>query len=552
MDSSLVASATTAGQLFSGSRFQVPAYQREYAWREDEIRDFWDDLSSSLDKPEYFLGLVILTENDRTLQIVDGQQRLLSITLLASALFHEANRHERKALADRIRNTFLTSIDYATDQQVRRLILADSDDDATLREIVETGQITSQSTNRSIAERSATASKGISDRMADAFHNISSWLNEDLRTDSFRRLGQWAEFLTDRLFMAVFIHPDSASAYRVFEVVNTRGRDLTTADLLKNFALSQAPSDKRDQWYQLWQGFSKPLNQAGPSALVQFIRHATTLHAGHVLPRDLFDFLASRPGHSGDRRPPTISQLMEELTDLLPLYLQMIDPTLEGPALSDWLPIFDAFNGLGVLTVRPLLLAISKTPAPSEGMEAVLRLVVRRIVVGNLGTGNVERRLAQAAREISSTGDWRQPMADLEDLNPSPDEFQARAGQRSFNKWTLLFLRQSEVQSTWRPENIGYLHLIRPRQASDWPSFPTDEFTFWGSTLGNTILANVERRPKGATSWEGVKENLMPRCLDGDSKQLSQKLDWGVADIEKRGRHIADRLTSIWFGSSHE
>ncbi len=548
MESSLVASAATAGRLFSGSTFEVPAYQREYAWTVDEVQDFWEDLRASLEAPEYFLGLVILTEDDRRRQIVDGQQRLLSLTLLASALFHEANRHGRNALADRIQNTFLTSIDYETDEPVPRLILADSDDEATLREIVHTGRIPNQPT----AKGSTTASEGISARIVDAYRNLSTWLTSDLRKDPFRRLGQWVKFLTERLFVAVFVHPDAASAYRVFEVVNTRGRDLTTADLLKNFAISQVSESQRDQRYREWQSFAKPLNQVGSSALVQFIRHTTTLHAGHVLPRDLFDFLASRSRQKGDKQPPTIDELMSELTVFLPLYLQMIDPTLEGPAQAEWLPIFDALNGLGVLSVRPLLMAISKAPDPSEGMEAVLRLVVRRIVVGNLGTGNVERRLAEAARETSATGDWHLPLHKLEDLNPSRDEFEARAGQRSFNKATLLFLRQSDVQSTWRPDNVAHLHLIRPRQASDWPSFPADEFTFWGSTLGNTILTKVERRPKGATSWEGVKENLIPQCLDEDSEQFGQKPKWSVVDVEERGVQIAQRLTSIWFGSSHE
>lgn len=547
MESSLVASATTAGSLFSGSAFEVPAYQREYAWREDEVRDFWEDLRASLDAPEYFLGLVILTEDSERRQIVDGQQRLLSLTLLASALFHEANRHGRKALADRIQNTFLTSINYQTDESVPRLVLADSDDETTLREIVNTGKTPAPAT----ATGATAGSEGISDRIVDAFNNLSSWLHSDLSTDPFRRLGQWAEFLTDRLFVAVFVHPDAASAYRVFEVVNTRGRDLTTADLLKNYALSQVSPSQRDRRYEEWQSFAKPLNQAGPSALVQFIRHTTTLHTGYVLPRDLFDFLASRPRHRGDRNPPTIDELMVELAEFLPLYLQMIDPTLEGPALPEWLPIFDALNRLGVLTVRPLLMAISKTPAPSDGMEAVLRLVVRRIVVGNLGTGNVERRLAEAARETSTANDWQQAMADLEDLNPSRNDFKARASQRSFNKSTLLFLRQSEHQSTWRPKNVGHLHLIRPRQATDWPAFPADEFTFWGSTFGNTVLANVEQRPKGATSWESVKLNLIPDCLDEDSEDLNQNPDWSAVDVEKRGAEIADRLTHIWFGPSH-
>lgn len=86
MESSLVASATTAGQLFSGSTFVVPPYQREYAWGTEQVKEFWGDLQGAVESEEYFLGLIILTEEDERRHIVDGQQRLLTLTLLANAL----------------------------------------------------------------------------------------------------------------------------------------------------------------------------------------------------------------------------------------------------------------------------------------------------------------------------------------------------------------------------------------------------------------------------------------------------------------------------------
>lgn len=547
MESSLVAAATTAGKLFSGSTFEVPPYQREYAWGPEEIQDFWEDLRAALSLPEYFLGLIILTDDGHRRHIVDGQQRLLSITLLAAALTREALRRGRKALAERIQNTFLTSIDYETDEEVPRLVLTDAAGDQALRSII-SSDISSDSTTPP-KDSAPVASRGdIAANISKAHDKLLSSLQSDLSDDPFRRLGIWAEFLTDKLFMAVFVHPDASSAYRVFEVVNTRGRDLTTADLLKNYAISQAPPDKRDARHKEWQSIAKPLRQPNPNALVQYIRHITTLHSGHVLPRDLFDFLASRSRSSSDKRqPPTIDQLMTDMAEFLPLYLQMIDPTLDGPAQPEWLAIFDAFNRLGVVTVRPLLLAISTTSDSTDGMEEVLRLVVRRIVVGNLGTGNVERRFADAAWITKTEGDWHAPLAALADLNPPRTEFESKASSRSFSKATLSFLRSSELQKSITPD-AHYLHLIRPRQASDWPGFPADEFTYWGSTLGNTVIAKDERRPKNASTWRGFKEQLLPQIEDLDRDELDVKEKWKSSDVEERSLIIAKRLASIWFG----
>ena len=140
METPLVASATSAGAIFSGSTFTVPAYQREYAWTRDEVMEFWEDLRSGLEDNEYFLGLVIFTDELDRKQVVDGQQRLLTITALVAALFHEATAAGRRALADRLQADFLTAIDYATDAEIPRVSLTDIRDEKTLRSLVAHGK----------------------------------------------------------------------------------------------------------------------------------------------------------------------------------------------------------------------------------------------------------------------------------------------------------------------------------------------------------------------------------------------------------------------------
>jgi uncharacterized protein with ParB-like and HNH nuclease domain len=83
----LNASASTAGALLSSSIFEVPQFQREYSWQEDQVSDFWSDLSKGLDSESYFLGLVILTDEGGRKHVVDGQQRLITLSLLERYLF---------------------------------------------------------------------------------------------------------------------------------------------------------------------------------------------------------------------------------------------------------------------------------------------------------------------------------------------------------------------------------------------------------------------------------------------------------------------------------
>lgn len=538
----LNASASSAGALLSSSTFDVPPFQREYSWQDDEVADFWGDLRNHLDADSYFLGLVILTEEEgeqkgKRRHVVDGQQRMVTLTLLAAGLYHEAVARGRDALADRIQADFLRSIDYDSDETDPRVRLSDEADDKTLQTILDTGEVPADSSDEG----------SVSARMARSFKYLREQLKQDLKVDPFKRLGKWTEFLTNRVYFAVFVHPDPASAYQVYEIINTRGRELTTADLLKNYVLSQTQKNKREARYKQWQQIAGQFSSTGSNSLVQYIRHVVTVEAGHILPKDLFAFLAQRIAH-GDKQPPSPDQLMGKLEQHLPLYLQMVDPTLAGPAEPEALKIFAALNSLSVIAVRPILLAIAGVPKPLDGMKYVLQLVVRRIVVGNLGTGNVERRFGEAAKKVFETGNWQSLTQDLKDLNPTRAEFVDQLRKRSFNKGVLGFLRRSIISKSITPDAPGVLHFIWTRQTPNWQGMSEEDGSFWGSTIGNTFLSALDRRPKEAVDWEGFKEFMLPAAVEGEWKdELLAYEDWDAASVEEMGEHLAEVGGDVWY-----
>ena len=525
----------------SSSSFEIPPYQREYSWSDDEVSEFWSDLNGGVGGEPYFLGLVILTEEDGRKQVVDGQQRILTITLLAAALYHEATERGRKALAERIQADFLRSIDYETDETKPRVILSDSTDNATLQKIL-SGTKMAPPTSGNKEEEDC-----LSKRMKKAHLFLREQLRKDLASDPFKRLGVWTDFLTNYVYFAVFVHPDAGSAYRVYEVINTRGRELTTADLLKNYLLSQTAKSKRDARYNAWQEIAKQFSPTGDNSFVQYIRHVVTVEGGHILPKDLFDFLAQRKNY-GIRTPPNPENLMILLEQNLPLYLQMIDPSLDGPADAEALKIFNALNSLAIISVRPILLAMSAVPDGLEGMRYILRLVVRRIVVGNLGTGNVERRFGEAALKVRTTRQWNSIISDFADLNPTRDEFVDQLKKRSFNKQVLEFLRYSIIGKEMTPDVRGHLHFIRPRHATGWDDFPDEDAAYWATTIGNTILSDQDRRPKSANNWKGFKEELLSTSVSGEwSNELRLLNVWNASAVEEIGERLAATAGDVWY-----
>lgn len=534
MDTPLNASATTAGALLSESTFEVPPFQREYAWKKEDVENFWSDLSDSIGKETYFLGLVILTDENGSKHVVDGQQRLITLTLLASAIFHEANSLGRKALADRIQADFLKSINYETDEIEPRLILSDTKDNKALDIILNTGDITTLKNDKSASY------------IVESYAFIQAELKKSIVKDPFKQLGLWADFITKKLYFAVFIHPDPASAYQVFEVINTRGVELTTADLLKNYILSQVSPAEREDLYDTWRMLATQIEAVSEQSFVQYIRHVVTSYRGHILPKDLFDFLAQRKTF-GSKQPLLPNELIQELNNNLDLYIQMMDPKQGGPAEPEALKIFTSLNALSVISVRPLLLSIAQTPNSIEGMYYVLQLVVRRIVVGTLGTGNVERRLGEAAKLIREEGDWTVIINEFQDLNPSEEMFINQLENRSFNKRILSFLRHSIIEKSKTPEINGVLHQICPK-GTTWPGFDDAEAAYYLTGLGNSFLTKDGRRDPHANTWDGFKESMLHKGIDGEIKEdLLVYEKWGADELKEVIQTLSRTATDVWY-----
>lgn len=537
MFADLNASALNVGALFPATRFIVPIYQREYAWTISEVKDFWADLQSTLTSGEagesYFLGLIILTDEGGRQQVVDGQQRILTLTLLIAALRNQARSAGRAALAEKLQSDFLYAVNYATDDLEPRIKLSGDVDNTTLNRILS-------------GESPGGESDDFSQRIVEAYTFLYESLASDAAVDPFRKLGSWAEFVSSRLFFAVFVHPDPGSAYRVFEAINTRGSGLTTADLLKNYVLSQVATSQQSRVYERWKSVADQFSQDGGTSFVQYIRHAITPVSGYVLPRDLFDYIARR-GKFRDSRAPAPLNLLTLLEEKLPLYTQMVDPEVGGPAPEGLLPVFSALNQLSVITVRPLLLAIAELPTSVEAATDLLKLVVRRIVVGNLGTGNIERRFSDAAKKLRESGDWPTIQRELSDLNPRDEDFVNQLARRSFNKSVLAFLRRSVIQRTPTPRPEGALHLIRMRNASNWNGFDEEQLSYWLNTIGNTFLSDLERRPLDANTWDGFKRTLLTHEVDGEKRvELEGKHYWDTQMVEDMGLQLAEAAGDVW------
>lgn len=534
-------SARRAGELIMNNRFRIPSFQRGYAWKRGEVTDLWNDLSESAGKGSYFLGLVILTSKDGKMEVIDGQQRLVTLTLLAKAISNKARRLKYDDIAESIESTFLRSMNFSTRVMEPHISFVDTDDNYTFRLILD-GE-------PGVGADSPFGS--ISPTMMASFKNLSRRLDEYIDNDKPHLLGELADFITNRLNFAVFTHSDDVSAYRIFEVVNTRGRGLTAADLLKNFVLSEANGeDEKSRMYEDWDLLYKEFSaKQSDQNFELFIKHVMNVKYGHIPKKDLYAVLSSKKG--GDQSPETAGKIVDMLMSRRELYHQIETPSPDGPISGRSLEIFSAFNSLSLKSVRPILMALCDMEDRNraiEGMEQLLNLVVRKMVVENIGVGRVENQFCRAAQTITKTGDWdclRQILADFYIIDKQ--NFMKQLQNRPINPATLGFVRRSALQGTTTPDPRGHLHWVCPPKPA-WSSFTVDDGHLL-KTLGNTMLANVKPKQKNPPgSWGDFKDNVLNHA-DRDEIVVDKRNDdvWDAEAVKWAADEVADKAAQVWY-----
>lgn len=135
----------------------------------------------------------------------------------------------------------------------------------------------------------------------------------------------------------------------------------------------------------------------------------------------------------------------------------------------------------------------------------------------------------------------------LKDLNPTREDFVGQLKKRSFNKQVLTFLRRSIIQTTTTPNPHGFLHFIWTK-SPPFGGMAEDEGSFWASTIGNTIVSTVEKRPKTVADWASFKGGMLPAAADGEwVSPLNHVVDWNVPAVEGLGAKLAEEAGRIWY-----
>lgn len=189
-------------------------------------------------EPAHYMGyLVLQSENDKMFDVIDGQQRLTTLSLIALAVLKNLQRlidekkdaERNKQRLDQIRQTYIGYLDPVTLVSRSKLTLNRNNDDYYQTYIVPLGHLP-QRGFRASEHSLRKAFEWFEKRIRDHVNKVGG--------DEGVALAQFVETMSDHLFFTVITVTDELNAYKVFETLNARGVRLSATDLLKNYLFS--------------------------------------------------------------------------------------------------------------------------------------------------------------------------------------------------------------------------------------------------------------------------------------------------------------------------
>jgi len=548
--------SVSIGEIFRKPvAYHVPHYQRDFAWTDEQVKILWEDIITSLTEREsndYFLGAIVVApgKDDKTRFIVDGQQRLATISMLFSAIadaWHE-NGDERRATG--VSRDYLGTEDRRTGDIIPKLNLNEVNNPV-FRSVV----LDRQSPSKLDIKIWHPSNKRIYQAFEILKDSLRKWLEGFQDKES--ALLDLEEFLADRLNVILIEVGDDSDAFVIFETLNDRGLALAVSDLVKNYLFSLAGSHI-ETFKQQWHDISSVV---GGQNLTQFLRHYWLSSFGLVRERDLY-----RELKHNIRNKTKARQFIERLHSASKLYA-----ALENPEHDFWedfppevLEILKALSVFGVTQYRPVALAALEKFKPDKAIKVLRQLMVisfRYTVVAKLGTGNLEKIYTDAAMAVRSD-EARRPrevFAKLRDAYVSDETFSERFASRKFTKSIIARYilaeinnhveQSSEKKVAFEDANVTLEHILPKKPSSDWRDayMNDEELEEIVEQIGNlTLLERGKNRGVANAAFDKKKKQAFLTSGLAINMEIAAEKEWNAEKIRKRSKRLAKLACEIW------
>lgn len=529
----------------------IPIYQRLYSWEKEQCKQLWDDIIKigGDDKMNgHFIGSILyvldgITHTDNVLLIIDGQQRLTTITLLLTALRdHWSDEYEflEKFSHQKIQNDYLINSDKDSDKKFR-LILSESDKDTLL----------------SLIDKDRRKPSEPSSKIVENFKLFEEWIRKN--TDKLETIFKGLEKL---MIVEIALEKGKDDPQLIFESMNSKGIELTQTDLIRNYIVMETEIEKKEGFYnKYWRAMEEEFKQ-NKKLFDRFVRHYLTIKTREI-PNINKVYVALKDYRQ--KEGIGIEDLLKDLQKYCGYFCRIV---FKKEADKDLNKALGFLVDLERDVIYPLLLELYSdyndgvlSKADFIPIIALIESYICRRTVCRLGANSLNKVFPSFTKHIQKDEYFKSLKVHFGSLTnnqrfPNNDEFKdcfITIDFYKFNKNKYFFERLENFDRKERVYTHEYTieHIMPQKLTEEWKRDLGENFQEihdkYLHTIGNLTLTayNPEYSNKSFQEKQGMEKGFKDSPL-----RLNQSLrdleSFGEEKIKKRANDLADLALKIW------
>ncbi|MCQ2655183.1 DUF262 domain-containing protein [Helicobacter pylori] len=534
-------------------QFVIPIYQRVYSWEKEQCKQLWDDIikTGGNDQIEgHFIGSIVFvhdgiyTTNYNELLIIDGQQRLTTITLLFIALRDYLNDEDEfleKFSRQKIQNRYLINSDEKGDKKFK-LILSEPDRDTLLSLIDEN--------RRKPSEPSL--------KIMENFKLFEEWIRKN--TDKLETIFKGLDKL---MVVEISLERGKDNPQLIFESMNSTGKDLTQTDLIRNYILMGLEPEKQKIFYKkYWRAMEEDFKQ-NETLFNQFVRHYLTIKTRDI--PNINKVYEAFKRYQQERGIET-EALLQDLQKYCGYFCQI---AFKKEAKKDLKKALSFLVDLEMDVIYPLLLELysdySDGVLSEQDFTSIIYLtesyICRRAVCG-LSTNSLNKVFPFVTKKINKDQYLESIKAHFLSLETTKGKFPKDSEFKnlfitidfySFKKKEYFFerLENFDTKEPVNTKECTIEHIMPQTLTEEWERDLGENFQAihekYLNTIGNLTKTGYNTEYSNRSFQEkkdmekGFKQS--PLRLNQSLKDLEV---FGEEKIKKRANDLADRALKIW------
>lgn len=545
----------------NGLIYSVPRFQRDYSWTDEEWDDLWADIQNLFltdNEPAHYMGyLVLQSKNNKNFDIIDGQQRLTTLSIFTLAVLKNleylisegVDSENNRKRQEQLRNSFIGYLDPVSLIPQSKLTLNRNNNAFYQNYLV------------SLQKLPIRGLKYTEHQMRKAFE----WFDNKIRQEYGSKkdgasLATLLDHLSDRLFFTVITVNDELNAYKVFETLNARGVKLSSTDLLKNYLFSVVHREVNDEreLNTLDERWEILVGKLGSESFPDFLRAHWNSRNKLVRSSDLFKTIRAKILN----RKQVFELVREMETDADPYAaLSRPEDTLWKEQQREFIEELRMFN---VRQLYPLLLAGFRKLSQNDFsilLKTCSVISFRYNVIGNHPTNEQERIYTTIAEQLHNGKviTITDVIQALRTIYPDDNSFYLSFSEKQLKtvqsrnkrivRYILFKIEKHCSGNTHDIDSDSYNieHVLPEFPENDWSQFNDRDHEAFVYRIGNMTLMNTtENRRLGNVGFDIKKETFAKSVFAITRKIAEDNSEWTMERIASRQKWMANQAKTIW------